>query len=146
LDWNPKDRLRDIGEARFLFVEPQSGVINKPHTKWMWPAVARVLGVAVLGLGYIAYRQTREEAPRVERLSVFVPKNLRHMNPNDIPQISPDGRRFVMGVAITGQTTGSLWLRDLDSLEAMQARIGHNVMTNLRTLRHKVANSLFLRL
>src|SRR5215469_8777900 len=35
LDRNPKNRLRDIGEARFWLEEPQSGVINKPSTKWL---------------------------------------------------------------------------------------------------------------
>src|SRR5215469_5055856 len=84
LDRNPKDRLRDIGEARFLLEERQSGVINsgqadsqshKPLTKWLWPAVAGVLGVAVLGLGYMAYRHSAEEAPRVERFSLPVPED-----------------------------------------------------------------------
>jgi serine/threonine-protein kinase len=119
LDRNPKDRLRDIGDARFLLEDAQSGSAQaesrsrKPHTKWMWPAVAGVLGTAVLGLGYIAYRHTREEAPRIERFSVLLPEKSSHRNPGDIPQISPDGHRVVMSVSMDGQPSSSLWVRDL---------------------------------
>jgi Tol biopolymer transport system component len=122
LDRIPKDRLRDIGDARFLLEGSQGGVMNPmpaspPHKGSMLPwAIAGVLGIAVLGLGYIAYRHTKEEAPRVERLSVLVPENSTRRNPDSIPQISPDGRRIVMSVSIAGQASASLWLRDLDSL------------------------------
>ena len=124
LDRNPKDRLRDIGEARFRLKEPQSSVINtaqtdsQPHkrpTKWLWPALAGILCIAVLGLGYVAYRHTREEAPRVARFSVLPPENTLQ-NAGSIPQISPDGRRIIMVVSIKGQASASLWLRDLDAL------------------------------
>jgi serine/threonine-protein kinase len=107
LDRNPKERLRDIGDARFSLGEGGTGVPpqteslpQKPRTKWLWPVVAAVLGVAVLGLGYIAYQHTREEAPRVERFSVLPPENARPKDAGDIPQISPDGRRIVMAVSI----------------------------------------------
>jgi serine/threonine-protein kinase len=122
LDRNPRDRLRDIGEAWFLLVEPQSGVINPaqtdspPHkrrTRWLWPTAAGVLGFAVLGLGYVAYQHTKAESPRVQRFSVLPPEKAIH-NAGSIPQISPDGRRIVMVVSIDGQA--SLWLRDLDAL------------------------------
>jgi hypothetical protein len=116
LDRNPKDRLRDIGEARFSL-----GVGILPHqagagSSRIARAVAGVFGVVVLGLGYIAYQHTREEAPRVERFSVLPLENASRKNFGDIPQISPDGRRIVMTVLIDGQDSASLWLRDLDSL------------------------------
>jgi len=123
LDRNPKDRLRDIGEARFLLEEPQiinsaqaESLPHKPSTKSLWPVVAGVLSVAVLGLGYIAYRHTREETPRVQRFSVLPPENVSRKDYHNIPQISPDGRRIVMTMLTDGQASPSLWLRDLDSL------------------------------
>jgi Tol biopolymer transport system component len=123
LDRNPKDRLRDIGDAWFLLDEPQ--VINSAHAEGLpqkggmlpW-AIAGVLGVAVLGLGYIAYRHAKEEAPRVQRFSVLPPENSSRKDFHDIPQISPDGRRIVMTTLIDGQASPSLWLRDLDSLNS----------------------------
>jgi Tol biopolymer transport system component len=124
LDRNPKDRLRDIGEARFLLEEARSGVINlaeadslpnKSRTKWLWPAVAGVLGVAVLAFGYVAYQHTKEESPRVQRFSVLPPEKALH-DAGSIAQISPDGRRIVMVVSFAGQGSASLWLRDLDAL------------------------------
>ena len=111
---NPKERLRDIGEARFW--QQAENLPHKAPTRYLWPAVAGVLGMAVLGLGYVAYRYTREEAPRVARFSVLPPENAKRTNASDIPQISPDGRRIVMTVSIDGQASASLWLRDLDSL------------------------------
>ncbi|MBV8903133.1 MAG: PD40 domain-containing protein, partial [Acidobacteriia bacterium] len=69
----------------------------------------------VLGLGYVAYRHTREEAPRVARFSVLPPEKAS-LNAGSIPQISPDGRRIVMTASIDGQASASLWLRDLDAL------------------------------
>jgi Tol biopolymer transport system component len=78
--------------------------------------VAGVFGVVVLGLGYIAYQHTQEEAPRVQRFSALGPEKASPKNAGDIPQISPDGRRIVMSVLIDGQPSPSLWLRDLDSL------------------------------
>jgi serine/threonine-protein kinase len=123
LDRNPKDRLRHIGEARFLLEEPkgvevagQEGApVQARSSKIAW-AIAAVLGVAALGLGYVAYRHSSEEAPRVQRFSVLPPENVSRKDYHNIPQISPDGRRIVMTVWTDGQASPSLWLRDLDSL------------------------------
>jgi Tol biopolymer transport system component len=124
LDRNPKDRLRDIGDARFLLEEPkggadvagQDGVPAQARSSRMAWAIAGVLGVAVLGLGYVAYRHSPEEAPRVQRFSVLLPEHASLRNVPDMPQISPDGRHIIMVVFIDGQVSSSLWLRDLDSL------------------------------
>jgi Tol biopolymer transport system component len=122
LDRNPKDRLRDIGEARFLLEEPKGGAevagqggtpVQARSSKIAW-AIAGVLGMAVLGLGYVAYRHTREEAPRIQRFSVLPPEGVNFNNAAAIPQISPDGRSIVAAVLIDGQP--SLWLRELDAL------------------------------
>jgi len=50
LDRNPKDRLRDIGEARFLLQAPEvDNTTSSPtipiskHSRWLWPAVVTFL-------------------------------------------------------------------------------------------------------
>jgi serine/threonine-protein kinase len=81
LDRNPKERLRDIGEARFLLVEPEGGTesaslenaqaTSLPHKRTILPwAVAAVLAVSTAVLGYIANRHIQEDPPRVAKLTV----------------------------------------------------------------------------
>jgi eukaryotic-like serine/threonine-protein kinase len=101
------------GEAEVAGQEGTSVQARSSKIPW---TIAGVLGVAVLGLGYFAYRHSAEEAPRVQRFSVLLPENASLGSVPDLPQISPDGRHIIMVVFINGQASSSLWLRDLDSL------------------------------
>jgi Tol biopolymer transport system component len=116
----PRNRVRDIGDVRIAIEETQSGAVGNGNgaTAEAWGRSKVWVGIASVGLLatiFFAMRWfTREEAPRVERLSVLPPENASRTNVG-IPHISPDGRRIIMSVSIDGQAPASLWLRDLDS-------------------------------
>jgi Tol biopolymer transport system component len=124
LDRNPKDRLRDVGEVRFLLAESESGTesaslenaqaASLPHKKTVLPwAIAAALAVIAGGLGYIAYRHTQEDPPRVAKLAVLLPEKVQFTTVNAPPAVSPDGRHIAFVANVDGKT--GLWVRDLDS-------------------------------
>lgn len=124
LDRNPKDRLRDIGESRFLLAEPER-VAGAPvletapqrNAKWVWPALAGVLAMATAALGYIAFRHTQESPPQVSKLTVLPPDRGQFATTVGAtvgpPAVSPDGRHIAVIATADGKT--GLWIRDLDA-------------------------------
>jgi len=115
LDRNVKDRLRDIGEARFLLDTP-SALHASAGLRWLWPAAAAAFALAALALGYAQYRHSTEEPPRVERFSLLMPEKLTSNRQFSLPVISPDGRS--VAIAMFTDQQSALWLRDLDGLNA----------------------------
>ena len=121
LDRNVKDRLRDIGEARFLLREPEGGsgdppqAESLPHSKRAITAVAAVATVAAMGLGFVAFRHAAEEPPRLVKVSVLPPEKSTILA-HSLMAVSPDGRRLAFVAATGGKT--ELWVRDLDALAA----------------------------
>jgi Tol biopolymer transport system component len=125
LNRDPRERLRDIGEARFLLQEepaiaPGIGTAPLPsrlgRTGFPW-AVAAVAAAAALGLGYVAYHHYTEE-PRLYKMSLQTPEKAQLANGGAIPAISPDGRHVAFAANVDGRT--GLWLRDLDALAARE--------------------------
>jgi eukaryotic-like serine/threonine-protein kinase len=88
LDRNPKDRLRDIGEARFLLAEGETPAVQAVprHRSWAAWAVAAVCGLAALGVGALHFGETPPARQRF-RLEVAPPEG----NVFDM-KLSPDGR------------------------------------------------------
>ena len=71
LEKDPKRRLRDIGEARYLVEESGTEVPRSVETRrlrHLWPAVAAVLAMISAALGWMAWQHLREEPPRVTKL------------------------------------------------------------------------------
>ena len=105
LDRNPKDRLRDVGEARFLLGEPESGpesvslenaqAASLSHEKTVLPwAIAAALAVIAIGLGYVAFRHTQEDPPRVAKLTVLPPEKGQFINDAGATVGPPPSRRM----------------------------------------------------
>jgi Tol biopolymer transport system component len=123
LQKDPKERLRDIGDARRLLLEePQGGVINSvqadslPHKRSLIPwAMAGVLGVAVLGVAVLAFVHFREQPPDRQVLQYTLPAPEKARNILQFA-ISPDGHYLVMRASGEGGT--QLWVRSTDLLQS----------------------------
>ncbi|HEV2202099.1 MAG TPA: protein kinase [Bryobacteraceae bacterium] len=120
LQKDPKQRLRDIGDAKRLL---ESGAGSRPaavsqtasRKPVVWMAAAGLLAAVALALGFVSYRHVREEPPRVIKVSVLPPEKATLVG-NSIRAVSPDGRHLAFVATTDGKD--QLWLRDLDSLVA----------------------------
>ena len=132
LERNPKERLRDIGEARIelaLFADgrgaeavasPSSPAPRGVRTRELaaWTALA-VASVAALFFALRGSGSGEETAPRRPVRLAFVPPDgvTADEGAYDVAVVSPDGRHLVF----TGRATGErrrLWVRSFDALEA----------------------------
>jgi Tol biopolymer transport system component len=125
LDKEPRRRLRDIGEARFVLEETLSGKAEEvdgataaePARRSRAPlflaaGAAIVAAVAAAAVTW-ALRPTHAEPP-VRRFELPVETPGR-TPPNGNPMaISPDGKRIAYAIG------GRLWIRDLDKLESIE--------------------------
>lgn len=116
LEKNPKDRLRDIGDAWALLEGPANTHANTAaaapsvsKTPWLVTVLATVAAVvmAVLYLGQTATRSPAE----VSRFRVMLPADPT-MARGRFVALSPDGRHLATVIG------GRLWVRSFDSLEA----------------------------
>jgi len=117
LEKDPKRRLRDIGEARFLLEETLPQAMLAPSTSLWWKISAGALAViAAIALAFL-WRSTRPVSQPLVKLSVELPElalaPLNSATPGSSVAISPDGRRLVY----TGRGTDGmfrLYTRTLD--------------------------------
>jgi Tol biopolymer transport system component len=113
LEKDPKQRLRDIGEARHLLESETEG---QPQTKaraiWIpWALAAMVFALAAMTLAFIHFRET-PRAKMVLRYTIPAPENTTNLHSF---AISPDGRLLAMAAEVNGKR--QLWLRVLDALQ-----------------------------
>jgi Tol biopolymer transport system component len=117
LEKNPKQRLRDIGDAwRLLDDAPAVSVTGS----YSWKLAAGVLAATAIAiLLFLAFRpKPAPLAAEVVRLSLNPPDNASFTGPRiatvAVPQfaLSPDGRSIVF-VAATADAKPTLWLRPL---------------------------------
>jgi Tol biopolymer transport system component len=116
LDRNPKDRLRDIGEARFLLEERSSA--TRPPGSVSKLAFVTAAALAVIAATLAAYLLKPTDT-RALRTTILPPeKTTFAFSTNYGPmQLSPDGRRIVF--AAKGEDGKSeLWVRALDAVTA----------------------------
>ena len=115
LERNPKNRLRDIGEARiaiqaaFQSMEPAAPAPRSP-SPFAWIAAVVVFALAFGALAFVHFRETPAQGQRVRF----------QIDPKEGPlngfSLSPDGR-FLAIVTVEGSTTQKIWIRSLDGLE-----------------------------
>src|SRR5262249_50839005 len=115
----PRNRLRDVGDARIAIEEVQSGAeVDAPWTpsnrrSKVVGVIAAVLFLAtILSLGglWVIYFNRRPQPPPEIRVEVTTPSTADPLS----FAISPDGRRLVFSALNEGKS--QLWVRPLDSL------------------------------
>jgi serine/threonine-protein kinase len=115
LEKDPKLRLRDIGEARFLLEDSPTIALSQSRLGW---AVALVGIVAAAVLGFLYFRQPPAQRG-VQRYTIPRPDNTTNLHSF---AISPDGRLIVMAADVNGKR--QLWLRP-PGLAPGQTHAGH---------------------
>ncbi len=118
LNKDPKQRLRDIGEARILLNGPR----EEPPAKstptasrsrlsgGAW-ASAAILGIAAAGFAFVHFR----EKPPAEQMLRYLIAAPESSTVNSLA-ISPDGRYLVFAATVSGKRR--FWMRAMDALQA----------------------------
>ena len=114
LEKDPKKRLRDIGEAKFLVEDSAAESPAPVPTRTLAWLPWALLALVAIGLGYVAYRHSTEET-RLLKMFVLPPEKASYNLPS-LPALSPDGRHLAFTAALDGRA--QLWVRDLDGLTA----------------------------
>jgi serine/threonine protein kinase/Tol biopolymer transport system component len=113
LERDPKRRLHDIGDAWDLLDETTSISPAASGARWLPWSIAAVFLISTLALAWL-FLTRPEPSPQSARFQLGPPEKHSfeiYMN------LSPDGRRLAFTVADVDRNI-SLWVRDLDSLEA----------------------------
>ena len=122
LQKDPKQRLRDIGDARISLEEvlsgPAEGAPSVSAAVPMWRrvlpwAVAALVLVALAALAFVHFRE--KPATLAEPVHFQIPL-LTNVGLTPVVELSPDGR-FVAFAGIGSDGVSRLWLRPLASLE-----------------------------
>jgi len=125
LENDPKDRLRDIGEARIAIAKLMNGVrenetraglaANPAASRWAWPLA--VVMVATAAAAVVFSVRARPSTPQpLERLAINLPAGAAYVGPTyGPPAISRDGTRIAY-VAQSGARRMA-FIRSMDDLE-----------------------------
>ena len=144
LEADPRERLRDIGEARIAIAAIERGDtgrttvspapeaprrVSTERLAWSLAALAILAAIAVVVVDHVltSRRDASAVGPDVVRLSVLPPPGFT-MNPDSTNvAISPDGRMvaFVVGTGVS--TENQLWVRPLGSSAARHIESGDGV-------------------
>ena len=112
---DPEDRWQSMRDVMIGLRAPPEESTMAPTRPSRWPwLLAATMTAAALAMAILHFREAKEQ-PRVLRMSVLPPDNTL-LRREDIPAISPDGRRVVF--VATADRKDQLWVRDLDSLTA----------------------------
>jgi eukaryotic-like serine/threonine-protein kinase len=127
LQKDPKQRLRDIGDARISLDEVLSGAPNpmaavwaangsQPRSLWLAWSVAAVFIVAFCAVVLIHLRGRSAEQTDPMRFQVQLPEKMSTAS-TGVFALSPDGRKLAFA-ATTPDGGAQLWIRSMDSLDA----------------------------
>jgi serine/threonine protein kinase/Tol biopolymer transport system component len=124
LQKDPKQRLRDIGDARISLEEVLSGAQDpasvaptaKPARRWLLWIVGGVAGVFVVATALLAFLYFRQKPSATQSMRFEIPLPDKTTFTGGAPSVSPDGHKVAF--ILTGADGQSrLWIRSLDTLE-----------------------------
>jgi len=119
LERDPKQRLRDIGDPRFLLEDALSQALPASRRNWPWKIGTAALAIVSAIVLLFLWTSTRHAAPSLLRLSVDLGEDAAVTPRRGATMaLSPDGSRLVF---ITGQqiTQPRLAVRRLDQPKAV---------------------------
>jgi serine/threonine protein kinase/Tol biopolymer transport system component len=118
---DPKQRLKDIADARLLLEEGEANAASTapsshaPRHTLAWPIIALLFFLTTLVLVVSLLRQTSPPVPQEVRMQIPVPEGLT-FNPGTQAAISPDGR-WLAFAAVGSDKFSRYYLRAVGSLE-----------------------------
>ena len=117
LDKDPKQRLRDIGDAMPLIADEAAVAApsSRGSARISW-ALAAVFGLAAIALAMLLFRKKPPEPPALTRFQIHLPEDVRFTAAGTFA-VSPDGRHVAFSAASANEKPG-IWIQDLDSLQA----------------------------
>jgi len=119
LEREPRQRLRDIGDARFLLEAGAQTAVPPPARNLPWKVATAALAIVVVVALASLWLSTRRAAPPVLRLSVDLGEDAA-LSPVESASmaLSPDGSRIVFVVGQQQLRSSQLALRRLDQSTA----------------------------
>jgi len=120
LEKDAKKRLRDIGDAMSLVgVTPVSLPVQNtaPRSRFPW-IVAAIFAAAAIVMAVLYFRTPPPPPPAVSRFQIRLPEGVRFTSTGEMT-LSPDGRHVALS-ASGPRTHPSVWIQDLDALEARE--------------------------
>jgi serine/threonine protein kinase len=133
LQKDPKQRLRDIGDARISLDEvltgapdpALAGTVLDPSARWRralpW-AVAALLFATSAWLAFFHFRKKPDVPAAEARFQVPVPDKLS-FHWYDLPAVSPDGKRIAFTASVDVPGNSSLFIRPLSAETATEVPI-----------------------
>ncbi len=126
LQKDPKQRLRDIGDARISLDDVLSGAPGpapaisavppvKPWPLWLTLGLAVLFFVAFSALAFLRFREKQRAPVEIMRFEIPLPEKLTVADADPFA-LSPDARQLAFGAA-GSDGVFRLWIRSLDSLE-----------------------------
>ena len=124
LQKDPKQRLRDIGDARISLDEALSGAADptsaltaeRPATQWRLWVVSGVAGLFVLATVFLAFLYFHQKAPVGQAMRFEIPLPDK-VTPSPWFALSPDGHKLAF--VVTGADgQARVWVRSVETLEA----------------------------
>jgi len=122
LQKDPKQRLRDIGDARIsldevLFGTPESAASAASLWRRALPwGVAAVLFIALATMAFLYFRQQPLAVAEPVRTEILLHESATPIA-SALLAVSPDGRQLAFFAATAADTNERLWIRSLDSLQ-----------------------------
>lgn len=113
LEKDPKNRLRDIGDAMPLIREaPLAQAARPSKLPWM---LAALFALAALVVAAVHFRE-RPPTPTAARFQIRLPENVNFTSSGAFA-LSPDGKHIAFSAVSPGNPP-RVWIQDLDALEA----------------------------